>query len=248
VSALGTLPSRVPGVDTLWHSRPQSAKDRARKFAPGRALSRREDDGQGKQGSRTGGRRHAGGARSCAGGTARGRCRRGHPEPRLRRHRPGGVPAALAQRLLHRRRRLHAHRPPAGPRPALHAAQPRGQAHRPHGHKPGRRLQPGQPDRHARSRPRQPRGVPAHRRRPHHRHGALRRPRPADRRHRRRHGQAPSCLVGDRQYGDQRGERQPDRAPRGQLPRGPPLHRRPAPPAPRRRLDHPGVAGLPGVP
>ena len=43
-------------------------------------------------------------------------------------------------------------------------------------------------------------------------------------------------------------ERQPDRAPHGQLPRGPPLHRRPAPPAPRRRFDHPGPVRLPRLP
>ncbi len=234
-SHYGTLGPRVPRVPGA--SLPLGVRSREG-----------EDDGQGQQGSDACGGRHAGGALPRPGRTGRERRGRGLPERRLRPHRPRRVPAALAQRLLHRPRRLHADRPPAQPRPTLHAAQPRRQADRSHGHEPGRRLQPGESDHHARPGPRRSRGVPAHRRRPHHRHGALRRPRPADRRHRRGHGQAPSCLVGDRQHGDQRGERQPDRAPHGQLPRGPPLHRRAAPPAPRRRIDHPGPVRLPRLP
>ena len=58
---------------------------------------------------------------------------------------PAGVPAAVAQRLLHRPRLVHGHRQAAGSQGRLHAGNVGGKPIDPHRLQPLRRLQPRQP-------------------------------------------------------------------------------------------------------
>ena len=174
-----------------------------------------------------------------------GRLRR---QDRLRLPRPRGLPAAVAQRLLHRRRSVDAHRPPPEP-PARRDAQERPrQADRARRLQPQRRLRPRLADPHEGPRARQPGGVRQDRPRARDRHGARLRARPARRRHRRRHRRAPADLGRARLAGERERRPQPVHPPGQELPRGPPLHRRPAQPQARRRLDDRAAARLPRLP
>ncbi len=126
-----------------------------------------------------------------------------HDELRpLRLPRPGRLPAALAERLLHGRRPVHRHGPPPRPRPGLDAPQQERNADRRHRLPARRRLQPGQHDH--RQDPAGPDAgrVPELRPGPDQQPASLRRRQPARHRDRRRDGRAPSDLG--------RGGREPD--------------------------------------
>ena len=195
-------------------------------------------------------RRKPGGHASPPAGPRRWRRGAGIPRGRvdhrhLRRARPQGVPAPLPERPVHRRRCVHRHGPARAARRAGHAAQRRGQAHRPDRVEPPRRLLAEQPGAHLRPRTRPPRDV-AQRRRPHRRPRPLPEQRRPDRAPRRHHGPAPPVLVGARPA-RRHHRRQPPADPAARHPadRGPPLHRGHAPAAQGRRDPHRGDPAVP---
>ncbi len=183
----------------------------------------------------------------------------------LRLPRPGSLPAAVPERLLHQGRPRLGDRQAAEPERAVDAREHRRGPHRPDRHQPRRRLQPRQPDHDQDSRPRYAGGVRQHRLRHRGRSPRLRRPEPAGDRHRRRDGRAAADLgrarlepdLGRpqrrRPRRDQREPRQhrpgqPDHPARPQLRLRRALHRRAPQPPQRRRPADRGADRLPRLP
>ena len=193
-----------------------------------------------------------------------------HPGPArerrpLRLPRPGGLPAAVPERLLHRGRPLDADRQATEPEHRLDAGEHGRSPHRPDRHQPRRRVQPGQPDHGQDPRRRHAGGVPELGLRRPERPARLRRRRPAGDRDQRRHRRAPARLGRARLEPDlgrpercrpRRHRREPDQH-RARQPADPageelrlrrPLHRRAAKPQGCRRPAGRGADRLPRLP
>ena len=169
---------------------------RRRREAP-RQLRRQGDQGAGPlplAWQQAQGRRHPRSSRR-----TRAAARALHPGPGrerrpLRLPRPGGLPAAVPERLLHRGRPLDGDRQATEPEHRLDAGEHGRSPHGPDRHQPRRRVQPGQPDHGQDPRRRHAGGVPELGLRRPERPARLRRRRPTGDRDQRRHRRAPARL------------------------------------------------------